>query len=88
VSSLPCGAGDRGELAGTEGKLESTSRDLLTQWESRKTAAGLWERRRNPRFRMELPVELSCRRQLRWDRSFRKRSFAAFPRMCRGRGCG
>jgi len=42
-----------------KGKLEEYSRDLLTQWESRKTAAGLWERRQNPRFRMELPVELS-----------------------------
>jgi len=42
-----------------KGKLEEYSRDLLTQWESRKTAAGLWERRQYPRFRMELPVELS-----------------------------
>jgi len=42
-----------------KGKLEEYARELVTQWESRKTAAGLWERRKNPRFRMELPVDLS-----------------------------
>jgi CheY-like chemotaxis protein len=42
-----------------QGKLEEYSRALAREWESRKTAAGLWERRTTPRFRMELPVELS-----------------------------
>jgi two-component system alkaline phosphatase synthesis response regulator PhoP len=42
-----------------KGKLEEYSRELVREWESRKTAAGLWERRKNPRFRIELPIELS-----------------------------
>lgn len=40
-------------------KLEEYSRELLREWESRKTTAGLWERRQDPRFRMEFPIELS-----------------------------
>jgi CheY-like chemotaxis protein len=42
-----------------KGKLEEYSQELVREWESRKTAAGLSERRKNPRFRMELPVDLS-----------------------------
>jgi CheY-like chemotaxis protein len=42
-----------------KGKLEEYSQELVKEWESRKTAAGLAERRRCPRFRMELPVDLS-----------------------------
>jgi two-component system alkaline phosphatase synthesis response regulator PhoP len=42
-----------------KGKLEEYSQELLREWESRKAAAGLSERPRSPRFRMELPVDLS-----------------------------
>lgn len=42
-----------------KGKLEEYSRQLVRVWETRKTAAGLSERRKAPRFRVELPVELS-----------------------------
>ncbi|HVO85234.1 MAG TPA: response regulator [Syntrophobacteria bacterium] len=40
-------------------RLEEYSQELVREWESRKTGAGLAERRRCPRFRMELPVDLS-----------------------------
>ena len=40
-------------------KLEEYARELVREWESRKTTAGLSERRQDPRFRMELPIELS-----------------------------
>jgi CheY-like chemotaxis protein len=46
-------------LPALKGKLEEYARELVTQRESRKTAVGLPERRKKPRFRVELPVDLS-----------------------------
>jgi CheY-like chemotaxis protein/CRP-like cAMP-binding protein len=42
-----------------KGKLKEYARALAREWEARKTAAGLWEQRKHPRFRMELPIEFS-----------------------------
>jgi CheY-like chemotaxis protein len=48
-----------GSSPALKGKLEGYAQELAREWESRKTAAGLSERRRSPRFRMAFPVDLS-----------------------------